>query len=102
MADYDCWPLWNLSDVTNVDPNTLPLSEDTREALCKWAQVYDRTLNQSDPIQSGFETSEKAIAFNQEGWRLWNCVRRELESFKIVYFDNELGKVFEDDDSRLG
>ncbi len=96
MADYDCWPIWGVSEVGNIDPNTLPLSVVTQKALAKWARTYDGTLNRADPIQSGFETSEEAIAFNMEGWRLWECLQRELPNFKVVYFDNELGRVFDE------
>lgn len=96
MADYDCWPLWGISKVGNIDPETLPLSVVTRQALGGWAQDYDGTLNRSDPIQSGFKTPAEALAFNTEGWRLWDCLRRELMDFKVVYFDNELGRVLDE------
>ncbi|ROT97598.1 hypothetical protein EB810_06020 [Altererythrobacter sp. FM1] len=94
MADYDCWPLWGLSAVGNIDPDTLSLSEATKEALAKWAQDYNETLNRADPIQSGFKNSEEALAFNIEGWRLWKCLQSELPEFKVLYFDNNLGRVF--------
>lgn len=95
MADYDCWPLWGLSAVGNIDPDTLPLSETTKEALAKWAQGYNKTLNRADPIKSGFETPEEASAFNLEGWRLWECLQSELSEFKVLYFDNDLGRLFD-------
>lgn len=101
MADYDCWPLWKLAEVENIDPKTLPLSAATQQALVSWAKRYDGTLNRGDPLQSGFETLEAATAFNAEGWRLWDCLRQELPDFKLVYFDNDLGKVFEERPSQL-
>lgn len=96
MADYDCWPLWNVSEVGNVDPETLPLSAVTRQDLANWAQRYDSILNRDNPLESGFETAEAAAAFNEEGWRLWGCLRQELPDFRFVYFDNDQGKVFEE------
>ncbi|MCY4137170.1 MAG: hypothetical protein OXF56_02755 [Rhodobacteraceae bacterium] len=96
MADYDCWPLWNLTEVDNVDPETLPLSIATKQALSDWQQALDRTLNRDDPLQSGFETPEEEVAFNTEGWRLWDRLRKELPDFKVVYFDHELYRVFDE------
>ncbi len=101
MADYGCWPLWGGGEVGNLNPELLPLSAATQEALGKWAQAYDLTLNRSDPIRSGFETLEAASEFNVEGWRLWDCLRKELTDFKVVYFDNELGEVFEERPSEV-
>lgn len=96
MADYDCWPLWGLSEVGNIDPCTLSLSTTTQEALAKWAQDYNNTLNRADPIQSAFATPEDALAFNKEGWRLWECLQRELPELKVLYFDNHLGRLFDE------
>ncbi|MDD7912017.1 hypothetical protein PUV47_18960 [Pseudovibrio exalbescens] len=96
MADYDCWPLWGVSNIGNIDPATLPLSSVLEKDLLNWARQYDATLNRSDPVQSGFRTREEAQAFNEEGWALWERLRVELEDIKVVYFDNELGRVFEE------
>ncbi len=96
MADYDCWPLWKLSEMENIDPKTLPLLATIQQSLDSWAQSYDSTLNRDDPLQSVFETPEAANAFNAEGWRLWACLRQELPNCRVVYFDNQLGKVFEE------
>lgn len=78
-----------------MDPQTLTLSQSTKLALRRWTQDYDSTLDAADPTKSGFETPEVAAAFNEEGRRLWDCLRKELPEINIVYFDNELGRVLE-------
>jgi hypothetical protein len=42
MADYQCYPLWWIEPdkVGNIDPKTLPLSQETLNRLEKWADAY--------------------------------------------------------------
>ncbi|MBB4017451.1 MULTISPECIES: hypothetical protein [Chelatococcus] len=90
MADYDCWPLWDLDEIRNVNPETLPLSATLKAALEAWAASYSETLDRDNPVESGFSSKAAAIAFNKEGRRLRDQLKVELPSFQIVYFDNEL------------
>ena len=43
MADYECYPLWwvNSDKAGDIDPETLPLSQETITRLEKWADIYE-------------------------------------------------------------
>lgn len=68
MADYGAWPLWDSgAPEYNVDPKTLPLSEEPQRRLFAWAQVYDATLNQEYPPSSAFPSQEVERASGERG-----------------------------------
>lgn len=100
MTDYECWCLWDLDDPTNIDPETLPLSQSLKSDLGKWERAYSATLNHDDPLASGFPTEADSIEFNEQGWRLWERLKEELPDFQVVYFDNELNMVFDEHPTR--
>lgn len=93
MADYDSWPLWNVTEIVNLDPETLPLSAATHLALANWERCFNSTLNRADPLKSGFETPEAAESFNAEGRPLWGLLRQELPGNEVVYFGQDARKV---------
>ena len=80
MADYDCFPLWEASPgvVGNVDPESLPISEDLKCALAYWAKAYDDTLNRDDPSSSGFRSKQAEDAFCMQGNQLLPRLKKEL------------------------
>ena len=86
MADYHCHPLWEASPgrVGDVDPNKLPISKYLCDQLLDWADVYDRTLNMEDPATSGFSNTEAVDAFQAQGAKLANQLRKELGPEYIV------------------
>lgn len=92
MADYECYPLWwvDSEGVGNIDPAKLPLSQDTLDKLSSWASVYDTTLNQDYPPDSGFAGEEDAQAFEQEGISLWQQLQQELApDYEVLYFSEQ-------------
>lgn len=92
MADYGAWPLWDSeAPEYNVDPKTLPLSEETKRRLVAWAQVYDATLNQEYPPDSAFPSQEAERAFRREGSLLMQQLRSELGSdYEVVGVKRQL------------
>lgn len=78
-ADYKCWPLWEAQDLpNNVDPFTLPITENLASALVNWADEYTATLNRSDPLRSGFPDLPSAEAWLQKGADLAVQFRQEV------------------------
>ncbi|MEO8117509.1 MAG: hypothetical protein ABI653_07645, partial [Bacteroidota bacterium] len=57
MPDYNCFPLWKIDKniVENISPLELTITESLKELLFNWQKKYDNTLNQFDPITSGFK-----------------------------------------------
>lgn len=80
MADYQCHPLWDMSPgkYGDIDPITLPISDDLRQELTSWARVFDETLNMLDPASSGFKTAVEEAAFRTQGLRLADRLKDEL------------------------
>jgi len=80
MADYGCFPLWDLSPETgpgNIDPAQLPISGELKEALMNWAETYDRTLNREEPLKSGTSQAEQE-SFSAAAYSLASRLRNEL------------------------
>lgn len=90
MPDYQCWSIWNLDIVEgedyNIDPNTLPISNDLKVKLSEWEGLYDATLDKNDPINSGFKTEFERKNFNDIGISLFDRLRSELLDFEVEYF----------------
>jgi len=87
MLDYQCYPLWGMSEnnLGNIDPRSLPISEKLISNLMDWAKKYDATLNLEEPINSGFATKELELAFKKEGEYLLNRLRIELgNSYHLI------------------
>lgn len=77
MTDYGAHPLWwygptaEEMDEYNLDPATLPLSQEALVRLQAWADTYDSILNWDDPASSGFSSQAEKDAFEAEGIVLW-------------------------------
>jgi hypothetical protein len=96
MADYGCYPIWWASSgkAGDIDPETMPLSEETVSRLEKWADIYDAKLNWEDPNSSGFSSLEAKAAFEQEGISLWKQLQKELvPDYEVIYFSEQLRQV---------
>lgn len=86
MADFDCYPLWDMDDVGDIDPAELPLSEQTIARLLAWQKIYDGIIDWDDPASAGFASEEERVAFEREGISLWQQLQKELgDEYKIVY-----------------
>jgi len=91
MADYYSFPLWENSprEVGNIDPESLPLSEELKERLENWSEKYDSILNDENPASSGFETEEDELNFIREGSELAKSLQLELgETYQITYYSD--------------
>lgn len=80
MADYQCYPIWNMSpgEYGDVAPCELPISKELQERLLKWAAIYDETLDVDYPPNSGFKSEELECEFKSEGEQLVISLRDEL------------------------
>ncbi|PXX34939.1 hypothetical protein [Undibacterium pigrum] len=86
MPDYHCFPLWEASpgQVGNIDPSSLPISDELKSLLSLWAREYTQTLNNEDPLNSGFENTDREQDFIATGEKLAVRLQMELgEGFMI-------------------
>lgn len=96
MADYDCWPLWDLDSPGNVDPATLNLSEQLQSDLTAWSATYNNILNR-DSGKASFSSEEHELTFNQKGYNLLAALKRELPDKEISYFDHRTNMLVDTD-----
>lgn len=76
MADYECWPLWD-ERCDNIDPANLPISEQLKADLTRWALRLDAGLNWDDPAATVWPDMFRT-AFDDEGDRLAQRLQAEL------------------------
>jgi hypothetical protein len=98
MADYECFPLWEVLDdgTNNLNPDSLPLTDELKVALRNWAASYDRTLNRDYPPESGFATPEDEAAFEVEGRRLWKELQAQLAPrSRVAYYSSREARLLE-------
>ena len=96
MLDYQCSPLWwyETDKTGNIDPTTLPLSEETIQRLEALKKANDNSLNWDNPADSGEADSEEIDYFEREGISLWQQLQKELyPDYEVVYFSEKLRKV---------
>ena len=87
MPDYGCFALWDLDNLGDLNPQTLPIPERLKIRLDAWADTYQATLNEADPAESGFETEALLRDFDAEGRRMWQELRAELGSeYTVQYY----------------
>ena len=90
MADYESYATWLEDDhgVTNIDPGKLGISRDLALALQCWASDFDRTLNRSEPLSSGFSSDAESAEFASRGEELSRRLAEETaDRFTVIYQD---------------
>ena len=88
MADYGCYPLWEVSSdgLSNINPEELPISSTLKARLNLWSQKYEQTFDEEYPPDSGFSSLEEEEYFKTEGLLILNDLKLELASqFEIIY-----------------
>ena len=99
MADYQCYPLWDVENVGNIDPNKLPISAVLKKYLNLWAECYDEILVLEEPRLSAFKNEMEALAFEAQGQFLWRHLQKELgDTYKIFYFSHLTSQLLEKDE----
>lgn len=68
-----------------IEPETLPITDDLINRINEWSAIFDTTLNQDYPPESGFENYEAAEKFLQTGHEIADKLQSELgDKFLIV------------------
>jgi hypothetical protein len=99
MTDYGCYPLWwdEPDKVGDLDPESLPLTQETIQRLYHWADAFEARLNLADPSDSPEITPEEVESFEWEGLSLWKQLNQELyPNYEVVYFSSHFHQVFTD------
>lgn len=95
VFDYYTYPIWEeFNDgLDNIDPNTLPISQELKQSIYALDDKYQDTYEDSYPPNSDFKTKEEKRYFIEERLALFKRLKAELSNnFKIV-----LGDSFDDE-----
>lgn len=89
MEDYGCWALWHMDyeidgEMGNIDPQSLPISKQLIDKLNQWSALYDATLDQDYPPDSGFQEIIEAENFLKTGHNLVDLLQTELGSSYLI------------------
>lgn len=85
MPDYECWPLWDMDNLGDIDPKELLITETLQEKIENWAKKFDSILDWDDPGNSGgFVTEDEEKLFAEEGWVILEELRKELPDTNII------------------
>lgn len=89
MTDYYCYPLWGVDDdYGNIDPAELPINDELRRDLLRWAKAYDDTLNIADPLASPALSTEFKRHLHEEGLRLQAELQKQLGGDYYIYYQS--------------
>ncbi|BCS88786.1 hypothetical protein [Pseudodesulfovibrio sediminis] len=92
FLEYMCFPLW-ISDeegvVGTIDPESLSISDDLKHDIKEWDRIFQATLDQRYPPDSGFSSkyANELLwkAFDEEGKSLFVRLKQELNGiYKIT------------------
>jgi hypothetical protein len=92
MADYDCFPTWEVFDdgTENINPDSLDISDQLKKDLEVWSDAYDQTINIDDPGNSKLLNPDLEKKIETEGKRLWSELKKQLNpSYKVLYFSEQ-------------
>lgn len=67
MAYFDCYPLWDMDDVGDIDPAELPLIEKTIARLLEWQKIYDGKIYD---VWTGTTRDRRAWPAKRSAWPL--------------------------------
>ncbi|GFE70838.1 hypothetical protein [Chroococcus sp. FPU101] len=99
MAEYNYFPLWDIDEADNLEPNDLPISSVTVERLYNWAKCYDSIIDWNKPQEAGFKNLGEKEAFEQEGLALWQQLQQELSPhYQVYYFSEKQHKLLKPTD----
>ncbi|KGF34367.1 hypothetical protein [Hoylesella buccalis] len=96
MPEYGCSPLWvsdNNGTFKNLDIRKIGLSLVNR--IDVWNQLYQSTLNQEYPPESGFVNTIEMYNFEKEGIRIWkDLLNIYFNIAKITYWSIVFNRLF--------
>lgn len=84
--EYMCSSVWLVfpdGGLDDIGPDKLPISDNLKHDITKWNRIYQATLDQNYPPDSGFssEPANKLLweAFHEEGQILFARLKQELD-----------------------
>lgn len=75
--EYQCWPLWDDENYTNIDPETLGLSAELIKRIRSWDGLFQNGYKPDDPFSSGFASLEEERLWTDQVHEVWQALLDE-------------------------
>lgn len=88
LAEYDCWPVWDISgdDTKDINPRLLNISSELVDLLNEWASDFETTFDDEYPPDSGFSSEEKEKEFLRKGDIIFQLLKEQLSGdTEVIY-----------------
>ena len=100
MPEYECSPIWisrNDSIYENISVGSLNrIPEELIIKIDKWNDLYQATLDQDYPPDSGFKSLEEEGAFERQGLEIWKEIHKFYDdTYKVIYYSIKNNKLLE-------
>ena len=96
MAEVQCWAIWDMDGTGNVDPATLPISEELVKFIYEWSSRFDATyplnLENFGTDMIGFDSKEQEDTFYDDGWKILHQLKNAMPVVDWWYRDMRLDK----------
>lgn len=85
VTDYFCYPVFHddgtsSGEYGDIDPRTLPISEELAHDLIEWQSWFERGVDMNDPGNSKGMSAAESELFKKQGYDLLERLRGELSS----------------------
>ncbi len=97
MLEYGCSPLWVSDDKGGKNLDIRKVESSLVDKIDIWNQLYQSTLNQEYPPESGFVNTIEMYNFEKTGIRIWmefSDRYRYYNRIKISYWSIALNRLF--------
>ena len=103
-AEYQCSPIWVSEDgeiYNNLNIEESPFDSNLKKVLLEWSNLFDKTLNQNYPPDSGFNSVNEEVEFEKHGLEIWKLIfdgYNDIYSF-VQYRSYLLSNIYSDIES---
>lgn len=90
MAEVQCWAIWRIDEPDNIDPYSLPISEQLADEINQWSDRFDAIYKLDQPnfhIDISFPSKQAEDKFYDDGWRLLDRLKEEMPTIDWWYRD---------------
>ena len=98
--EYGCFPIWTGDgDIYRYNEDIVIENTAIYNRLDEWNDVFQRTLDNSYPPDSRFESAQQLYNFETEGLAIWQHILSNFPNYKVVYESIVFDKLYENPES---
>ncbi|MGR9194713.1 hypothetical protein [Rhizobium leguminosarum] len=96
MAEVQCWAIWDMDKPDNINPYTLPISQELAEDINQWSDRFDSIYKLDQPnfqIDISFSSKQEEDRFYDDGWRILDRLKSEMPAVEWWYRDHRFDVI---------